>query len=333
MSLKPMDLGADQILAAAADAPLLKRLEYLLVRGRTTAFKPLVDKLESSDKVAWERKLRLLGDAERELKARERYEAIEKSVASKDWKQVDALAADFEKTYSTSEVAQENAATIAGWQAQAKKELQPANPWKKFFHCTASRELPDGWIELVYDFEKTPDAAADFLGSPGTAVIGDQHLVVEKGDEGRFDQLFFNVPISELKLVSLMFKLPQVRKGGCRIGFQKDEGIAAVVDLNTKFGVNIPNSIGNTQKISWNDLNLGEETDFSGKSTDGKVFTWTLAGKDLGNSNLPEVHNPKFGIGCFNLHNCWSKFKIVFKPDLKWLNDRTEAAQKKALDR
>jgi hypothetical protein len=327
-----MDLGPDQLLAGHSEAALPRRMEYMLLRAHTAGLKPLVDKLDAKDKPVWERKLRLLGDAEREIKAKERYDQISKIVEAKDWKQVEPQVTDFQKTFGNSEVAQENAATINGWLAQAAKELTPANPWKKVFHCTASRDLPDGSIELYYDFAKTPEAAADFSSNPGQPVVGDQHLVVEKGDEGKgFEQLFFNVPILELRLISLTMKVAVHRKGGCRIGFQPPEagaGINSIVDLNPKAGIALQNPIGDRKKYDWGEMNFGDDTDFSGKMIDAKTFNWTLAGKDLGNSATPELHGARFAIGAFLIHNCWSKFKIVFKPDLKWLNDHTDATQK-----
>jgi hypothetical protein len=326
LTVTAANIAGDQLYNHSPDKSPAAQLPYRLARGDRDGYTQQLNALPK-DKEKWEHLLALWNDGEKDIQAQEEMKNLAKIAESKDWKRYETSAASFEKSFSATAFAKENADKLAEWKTACDAVLHPQNPWKRVFHASSNRLREDGFLELEYDFS-TPEQIRDFTAGKGQPKLMGRDMYID-GSDPQGDRLSFNAPIADLRSVSIVGRVSKGRGAGFRVGMLR-EGAPVLSKMGVFLGFDNggarlytdpqnPQQYNDTQL---DDLgNIGEEMEVAGNSRDGRTFNWTVNGKAIGNAPAPEnMRNGRLAVNTFqNAHNVWKQFKIVFRPDLSLL--------------
>ncbi len=314
-----VDLGA--LKGRDADA-----VNYLMARGAVADARKLLPLLTEAQREHLNARLELAKSGEAELAAQVAFEELSKLVQSKQWKQAFEKAAAFDAAHAGTAVAKNNAIQLDAFKSLAAENL---NPVSKFFHAKAAKQLPDGAIELSYDFSD-PAQAADFACEHGALTVDKGRLVVPSGG-GEWAQARFLPPVGEIVRFEVTGKtLSGAHRFGIYIlaakstdGSQAPRCMCRVYDHHLhleQWGV--PNIIG-TATADWN-----KDTNFLAELQADGQLKWTVDGTEIGKVKVPATAaGGHIAMISVDGNHSWTNFKVTFKPEPTWLADQRKGAK------
>jgi serine/threonine-protein kinase len=168
-------------------------VSYLMVRGALAEARSLLPSLTESERTRQQARLDLASAGGAEIAAQVAFEELTSLAQRKLWKPLLEKTIAFEATHSATTLAKQKAADVAAFKAQANEKL---NPVGSLFHAKSAKQLPDGCIELSYDFSD-PAQLADFACDHGALSVSNGRLVVPRGG-GEWAQARFLPPVAEI---------------------------------------------------------------------------------------------------------------------------------------
>jgi len=299
---------------------------YYFYRGERGEVQKLLTVMNPQDRPPIERKLELIKTGDVELAARSTYSMLVGHIKAKQWKPFVEKLAAFEKNFSETSVAQEKMAELAAYKEFAEEIL---NPIGKIFNAKTAKLLPDGFVELTYDFT-TPQQLTAFSCEHGDLALQDGYMHVPAGGT-EYAMAHFIAPIVELRHMEVVFKAPT--SGRCGIAYIPP-ATTNLTDLNTapKLMFRPYNRMahlenwegGGTGRVRANAMgtvaqNWAKDTPMVlDMKAAGAV--WTVGGEELAPVKLPAGATGGT-LGFFGLdgNHFWTAFKITFKPDPVWM--------------
>jgi serine/threonine protein kinase len=308
---------------------------YYFYRGDRGEVQKLLSVMPPQDRPPIERKMELIKTGDVELAARSTYSMLVGHIRAKQWKPFMEKMTTFEKSFSETSVYQEKMPELSAFKEFAEEIL---NPIGKIFNAKTAKQLPDGFVELTYDFS-TPQQLQLFACEHGDLALQDGCMHVPPGGQ-EFGMARFIAPIMELRHMEIVGRGPSSPRFG--IAFipptttnytdlnttprlvLRPYNRMAHVELwqagsgNNRIGANAVGTIAqNWQKDTSFVLDIKPE---------GAV--WTVGGEALEAVKQPATTvGGTFGFMGTNGNHFWSNFKIVFKPDPVWLAQQRAKAK------
>jgi hypothetical protein len=311
------DLPMNEVLQNASAASPLEKACYLSSRAELELLPASLAALPEKEKPRWDRKLRLLEADEAELMAQLVFDNLDKVAAAQSWRTLAGMIKEFESLYGGTKLARSKTVQLEEWKAN---ETDNVSSWRRIFHPASLKELPDGYLELVYDFN-TPEQALDFVCPHGRLTIADHRLLVPPGG-GELGQACFIAPVDNLRSFSATGKSLQEKMRRMRVIFFKSkddnplQDPALVLRPATSSTPNHPclDNMGdeppNALEINWlQDVKLAAESRGHGQ------YEWFVNGQPLGKGKIEDMRGRYLALAAKDGNNSWAEFKIVLRVD------------------
>ena len=307
--------------------------DYYFLRGMLEEARKLTPRLSEQERVRFEQKQNVLKAGQTEQEAEAAYQEILGLVQARQWKDFRVKLLLFNTMYGQCAVVGRTAAELARYNELAELALQP--PVLKLFHASAAKMLPDGFLQLEYDFS-TPEQAGDFACDHGELSINAGWLTVPPGGD-EFAQARFKAPIAELRTFSIggkvlklasrfgIYVYPPGEKDGDKIPkciLRPYNHKAHLENWQPPFILGNDNLNAGTNSMGAKEIDWIEETRFAVEVSDAG-WEWKVAGHEIGRVKLPVAAiggNIAF-VGVDGSH-AWHDFKVIFKPDAAWVKQQ-----------
>lgn len=333
-------LDAKRVVAAsgaAGDGP--EGALYLLMRGALDEARARIPALAEEVRAPLAEKLELMGAGEKEVLAQQSFAALQKSHDQKQWKTLADGIDAFRETHGATRFAQQKAPELEQWLKDIEKALIGENPWKRIFHAKEAKPLPNGFVELAYDFSD-PGQLADFEGVPAALVLENGALKIPAGpprDEFCFAR--FKAPIAELlrfhaegrsltgqKRVGPYFLEPGSNDGARapRLLIRPYNRSPHIENFMSEADINqpCPRLIGKPFDITQ------DFAPISASVADGK-WSWTVGADLVGVVQMPKTLPVYFLILNANAgEHAWRNLKLTIRPEAAWAKAEIEKAAK-----
>jgi hypothetical protein len=233
----------------------------------------------------------------------------------------------FAEQHAKSLAAAEHVIELIKWKGDVELRL---NPLRRLFHAATVRMLPDGAVELTYDFT-TAEQLLDFDCSHAAPRLENGALLVPEGG-GEWSHARLRAPLAALlRLEATGVALQPTAAFGVAVflpGRVDGEGAPRCVCRAANRRANLEGwharhiQTGVTKDcnaVGAETLNWMKPVTFSAEGH-GEDLIWSVAGFGLGQGGFPKsaVGGALAFFGAGGLH-AWSKIKIVFKPPAEWL--------------
>jgi len=287
-----------------------------LYRNARDEAQKLAASLTEKEKLSFDRKMNLIKLGDVELSARAAHAELTALVKAKQWKIYLEKLAVFEVIHRDSLMAQQKSGELAAFKEFADELL---NPLVKIFGTKTAKFLPDGFIEVSYDFSSDQQLQA-FTCEHAQLAIQDGGVYIPGAAE-EYAQARFIAPIVEIRKLEATGKT-LIRANRLAIymiptGSTEYESMPRVICRAGTRGANIENYETKVRGAKILDWSQGTVFSLDAKGTS---WHWTVGGDDLGTVKLPDTAvggNLAFVSVGGNHH--WSNIKMVFKADPAWL--------------
>jgi len=321
-SLPTRDLPPKTIVDAAPPAADSGALNYFLIRGAMAEAQKLIPIIPEAERARFEEKINLIKIGDVELSARAAYVSIAALTKPSQAKILLEKIAAFEKQYRDTQFAQLKAAELAASREFAEDAL---NPLRGVFHASVTKILPNGFVELFYDFT-TDEQLKDFGCEHGKLSIEKGWIKVPKGGE-EFSQARLLAPLLEIKKLHVTGKtlMPLGGDGSDRLGIYFL--LPGTVDGNKtpRLLCRIYNKMPHleyftgTPIIGTTALDWSTDVLFQAEGANGEL-NWTVNGTKLGKVILPDkAIGGNIALIAVDGNHVWKELRLVVKPDPAWV--------------
>ncbi len=297
---------------------------YYIYRGDKAEAQNLIKVMNPQDRPPLERKIELLKTGDAELSARAAYTNLLGLKTAKKWKECQDGISAFEKNFAETAVALEKKEELAALKDLVEEML---NPLAKVFFAKTAKQLPDGFIELTYDFS-TPQQAQAFACEHDKLTIEDGRLHVPAGG-GEFAMARFIAPIVELRHLDTTGK---TLSDAPRLGIYFIPPGTNMTDLSRVPRCALFRANHLAQLLFWQNANARGQNFMGSQSqnwTSDLTFAldvkdegavWTVGGEELKPVKLPKsAIGGNFALVSRDGDHSWTDFKIIFKTDPAWI--------------
>lgn len=320
-------LPAAQVAAAAgATGREVAAATLLMLRGAFQEAHALVAQAPEADRERVALRLEYLRAGEREMAAQFAFQEVERLARARQWRLLKDSYEAFVKEYAGTVAVGEHAVELAEWKKSLESE---SNAPRGVFHAASVKALPDGAIELVYDFAAQAQLA-DFECSNGTLSAANGAAVLPDGG-GDWACLKLRAPVAELRAlevtgqalawsahlgVALLAPGQQSAEEAPKCIWRLGGGRLALIGWDPPY---VPGPVPKCNAFGTFPLTPSRSVKFAAES-DGRNFIWSVGGKSLGQGRLPDqAVGGQLVFFSAQGHSAWSGLRIVFKPEAQWL--------------
>lgn len=327
-------LPARQVVeTGGAKADAFAAVIYYLLRGSNNEAKAMLPGLSDEDRARTEHKLEVLQTGKAEAAALEAYKQILAAIRQKQWLLAREKILSFEPAHGQTDVGMGKLPTLRAYKEFIEQSF--VQPVLKLFHAKTGKLLPNGCLQLSYDFS-AQDQLLDFACEHGALALLKGYLKVPFGG-GELSQACFVPPVAEIQAIEVTGKtLNTIEDETPRFGLYimppgapgDIQAPKCVCRLKTRKphleSWEPPYLYGKCNAIGPKEVNWAMDTTFRADWSDG-LLKWSVNSVGIGQVKLPAgAIGGRVAFDGTNGNHVWKNFKIVFKPDPAWLKEQLE---------
>jgi hypothetical protein len=353
VTLTARDLSTKQIISAspAKSDPRLVTA-YYLARADLAKVRALLPKLPDKTRAEMEKRVALLEAGEADVAAETAFTGLAKLVEQRQWEAFLPAAEAFAAQHGTTRFGKSRAKDIERWTEAANAAI---NPWAKVFHARTVKSLPNGFVQLDYDFS-TPEQLEDFKSPGGKLEFHQGWLKAPHRTHGKrkwphkphMNVISHRAPLTELRAFSAFVKPTHWRRVK---GLDKSSlGVCFSSNAVLNYGHSPACGYSSiTKKIfanAWGVIdkkgrkrnrfrrqqidfpgNVGKGLGFKLVRT-GEEYRWIAGGRKVADFKWPpNVKVSYLVMGARDLFHSWRRLHLVFKPEADWAEKELNASK------